>query len=121
MLDERYPSQIMKSCNRPILLLDQLGKLFKAIIFGELFSQVPNSIIPFQNSFAKRSILTNLVPHTQDTLTKMEGVETHVPCTQSKAFDKVHQRTLIAKLRRIGWAPLDPTNLLFRSTYTTCK
>lgn len=90
---------------RPISLLSHMGKIFESIVADELFFIAKLSITLCQHGFYKqRSVLTNLVPFVQDIFSFLEqGISAAVVYTDfSKAFDKVHHPTLLAKLRAFG-------------------
>lgn len=90
---------------RSVSILCVFGKLLESIITDDLFSMSKNMLLINQHGFYRnRSTLSNLVPFVQfisdsmDSRVQVDAVYTDF----SKAFDKVHHKTLFIKLRDFG-------------------
>lgn len=86
-------------------MLSVPGKMLEAIITKELFFSLKNHISAEQHGFFQgRSVITNLIPFVQYTLDSMDSRNQvdAVYADFSKAFDKVHHKTLLIKLENLG-------------------
>jgi len=90
---------------RPISLLSHFGKLFEAIIADLLSFSVRDRIIEEQHGFVSgKSVISNLIPFVHTINSALDGrAQLDAVYTDfSKAFDKVHHKTLILKLEKFG-------------------
>lgn len=93
---------------RPIAILSSPAKIFESIVHKHIYAQVKAYLCNEQHGFrAKRSVDTNLLTLVDFISTKLDR-KSQVDVLYfdfRKAFDRVNNDTLLAKLSDIGFAP----------------